>query len=222
MKKILVVSPHADDETLGCGASLLKFRARGCQLHWLLMTEATAQVGFSSTRIQERKKEITQVGRFYGFKSIHSLGLPAARLDGVSKSDLIKKTQESLQAIRPDTILVPFPHDAHSDHRATFEAVLACAKSFRAPFVHRIWAYETLSETGFGNPFLPSFLPNIYVNVSGVISKKIKAMRLYRGELAKHPFPRSEKAIQALAELRGGESGFAAAEAFMLVKERKI
>ena len=39
-------------------------------------------------------------------------------------------------------------------------------------------------------------------------------------EFSEHPFPRSEKAIKALATLRGSASGFEAAEAFMLLRER--
>jgi LmbE family N-acetylglucosaminyl deacetylase len=50
MKTVLVVAPHADDETLGCGGTLLKLKAEGCELHWLLVTEMTVDGGFSSAR----------------------------------------------------------------------------------------------------------------------------------------------------------------------------
>jgi hypothetical protein len=51
------------------------------------------------------------------------------------------------------------------------------------------------------------------------IEKKIEIMRLYESEIGEHPFPRSAEVIRALARLRGAQSGFLSAEAFMVVKE---
>ena len=49
--------------------------------------------------------------------------------------------------------------------------------------------------------------------------KKIEIMELYENEVGKHPFPRSEKNIRALATFRGATGGFNAAESFMTLKE---
>ncbi len=39
MTKILVVSPHPDDETLGAGGSLMKLKDAGNQVYWLNITD---------------------------------------------------------------------------------------------------------------------------------------------------------------------------------------
>jgi len=46
-------------------------------------------------------------------------------------------------------------------------------------------------------------------------------MKVYKSEIKKHPFPRSEKNIRALATFRGSSSGCKFAESFMLLKEIK-
>jgi|TARA_Y100000294_G_scaffold57986_1_gene54797 LmbE family N-acetylglucosaminyl deacetylase len=54
MNRILVVGPHPDDETLGCGGTLLRHAAEGDEIHWLIMTTITREAGFSGERIQSR------------------------------------------------------------------------------------------------------------------------------------------------------------------------
>ena len=79
---------------------------------------------------------------------------------------------------------------------------------------------ETLSETEFVPSIKEcSFAPNTFVDISKYISKKIEIMKVYKSELKKHPFPRSEKNIRALATYRGSTSGCKFAESFMLLKE---
>ena len=45
--KILVIAPHPDDETLGCGGALLRHRKEGEEIHWLIMTTVNEDLGFS-------------------------------------------------------------------------------------------------------------------------------------------------------------------------------
>ena len=47
MKKILVVSPHADDETLGAGGYLLKHRDLKDEIYWLNVTNARTEYGYT-------------------------------------------------------------------------------------------------------------------------------------------------------------------------------
>lgn len=79
---------------------------------------------------------------------------------------------------------------------------------------------ETLSETEFAlSTKEDSFIPNVFVDVSSYIEKKIMIMNVYQSEIGEHPFPRSERNIRALATLRGATAGCEYAESFMLLKE---
>ena len=63
------------------------------------------------------------------------------------------------------------------------------------------------------------FRPNLYINISDTLEMKFNAISIYDFEMQPHPFPRNKELIESLAKLRGSESGFNAAEAFMLLKE---
>lgn len=63
---------------------------------------------------------------------------------------------------------------------------------------------ETASETNFGiDPRDTGFKPNVFVDISGLLKKKLELMKIYASEMGGFPFPRSEKALRALAQLRG-------------------
>jgi LmbE family N-acetylglucosaminyl deacetylase len=78
----------------------------------------------------------------------------------------------------------------------------------------------TLFETDFGLCKNQSFHPNVFIDIAPFLEDKLRAMDIYASELGAFPFPRSLQAIQALATLRGAASGFVAAEAFELLRER--
>jgi LmbE family N-acetylglucosaminyl deacetylase len=216
---VLVVAPHPDDETLGCGGVLLRHKSLGDSVHWLIVT-AMDPIRFGAERTERRSAEIENVASAYGFDSTTRLEFSASRLDEVPCSDLVAAIGAVVSKFQPNTIYLPFPGDAHTDHRAVHFAAAAATKWFRYPFVKRVLACEIASETDFGlAPDGLAFRPNYYVDISPWLEKKLAIMRLYAGEMGEHPFPRSEAAIRALATLRGAQSGFAAAEAFMLLKE---
>lgn len=219
MSRVLVVAPHPDDETLGCGGTLLRHRAVGDEVHWLIVTAMRPEDGFPEEKIAARREEIERVAGHYGFAGRHELGLPAARLDRLPLAELVQAIGAVVQEVRPERVYLPYAGDAHSDHRVVFEAASAALKWFRAPDVARIFAYETLSETGFNlDPTMPEFRPNWFVDIAGHLEGKCAAMAFYAGESGRFPFPRSEEAITALARLRGSHCGCDAAEAFLLLK----
>ena len=84
------------------------------------------------------------------------------------------------------------------------------------------YIYETLSETNFTEGFAKeNFKPNLFVDISKFMNKKINLANIYESELKKHPFPRSSEAIKSLATLRGSFSNHKFAESFMILKQIK-
>lgn len=220
MNKILVVAPHPDDETLGCGGTLLKHVYNNDEVNWLIFTGLDKESGFSDEQIKKRDEEIETVAIAYNFKTVEKLNYPTTKLDAIPLSDMIKKASEVIKKIKPEIVYVPFPGDVHSDHRVVFEVMAACTKQFRYPWIKRILAYEALSETEFSiNPVARKFEPNVFIDISNCLEEKIRIMNLYASEMGIHPFPRSQQNIRALATMRGATANCNAAEAFMLLKE---
>ncbi len=220
MRTVLVVAPHPDDETLGCGGSLLRHIAHGDEVFWLIMTRITEDMGFTPQRVSSRHLEIEQVASKYSFKKVYRSGFDSMALDTYSKGELVSAVSAVVGETQANIIYTPYRLDAHSDHAAVFDAVASCVKSFRYPSVRSVRAYETLSETEFGmRPEDGGFRPNLFVNVTPYLDEKLRIMGLYEGEMAPHPFPRSERAIRSIATLRGATAGVEAAEAFMILRE---
>jgi len=223
MSTVLVVAPHPDDETLGCGGTLLRHVAEGDQVHWLIMSTITTDAGFSLEKVKSREKEIQQVANQYSFTSFYQADFVSTQLDTYPMSSLIDVASSYISKIEPDVVYLPYRNDVHSDHAAVFDAVSSCMKSFRYPYVTRVRVYETLSETEFSiDPSSEGFKPNCWIDVTETIEKKVHIMKSYNGEMGDHPFPRSEINIRALATYRGATAGVEAAEGFINVMERVL
>ena len=216
MNKILVVAVHPDDETLGCGGTLLKYKDNGDEINWLICTELPK----TNKLFQKREEEIQKVASMYKFDSVHKLNLETTKVDQYSMNDIIGKLSTIINEIKPDIVFLPFKNDVHSDHRKIFDASYSCTKSFRYPFIKKIYMMETLSETEFAPCTTEdSFVPIIFVDISKYFENKIEILKNLSSEIASHPFPRSERNLKALATLRGATAGCEYAESFILLKE---
>ena len=147
--KVLVVAPHPDDETLGCGGTLLKHKKNGDTIYWMIVTNIDIDHGWLDEVVQKRQKEIDQVSQMYGFENTFKLDFPTTKLDSISYNDLIAKISDVIKEIEPSVVSLPNRSDIHTDHKVTFNAVMSCCKDFRMPCIKRILMYECLSETEF-------------------------------------------------------------------------
>jgi LmbE family N-acetylglucosaminyl deacetylase len=218
-KKVIVISAHPDDETLGVGGTLLKHKSQGDEIYWIIVTSISTELGFSAERVQCRQNEIEQVASAFGFKKVFQMGYPTMSLSSSSLKRLIPEISKIFTEVEPEIIYTLNRSDAHSDHRFLFDAVAACTKSFRYPYIKKVLMYECISETEFA-PCLHElvFMPNYFVDITGFLPEKIKILRIYDTELGDHPFPRSIKNVEALSVFRGASVGVEHAEAFQIIK----
>jgi len=219
MKKVIVISAHPDDETLGVGGTLLRHADNGDEIYWIIVTDIYEKDGVLAQRVIERSNEIEKVSFLYGFTKTFKLGYSSAKLDTTHIPDLVKSISKIFNEVEPEVIYSLNRSDAHSDHRIIFDATMACTKSFRYPFIKQLLMYECISETEFA-PSLSEkvFIPNYFVDITDYIDKKIDIMKVFKSELAPAPFPRSIENIRALAIFRGCSVGVNAAESFQLLK----
>jgi len=220
VNKVLVVAPHPDDETLGAGGTILRHKNLGDRVFWLIITTITAEQGYKIIDIENRNRLVHEVARHYNFDGVFDLKFPTTLLDTIPFYKLVKAIGNVFGEVSPNIVYAPFHNDVHTDHKIVFNAIMACIKWFRYPSIKKVMMMEILSETDFGyQNSCNSFGPNVFVDISEYLEKKIEIMKLYNTEIGEHPFPRSEKGIKSLAYLRGSMAGVKAAESFMLVKE---
>lgn len=220
MGKVSVVAPHPDDETLGCGGTLLKHKANGDEVHWLIVTSIQEKHGFAPEAVEARRQEIETVSSMYAFDGVYDLNFPTMQLDDIPFSRLIGSISDVFGQVEPDIVYLPFKGDVHTDHQIAFKAAYSCTKTFRCPSIKKIVMMETLSETEFTpSTKEDSFIPNMLVDITDFIERKIEIINIYKSEMGTHPFPRSERNIRALAIFRGATAVCEYAESFMILKE---
>ena len=127
--RVLTISVHPDDETLGCGGALLNYAAAGDSLHWLLLT-ACQHPQYTAQQIKTQEEQVYAIERAYPFETLDWPKFPTTQLDLVPFNELVKAIRSTVERLRPDIVFVPNRSDVHSDHRITFQATLAVLKSF--------------------------------------------------------------------------------------------
>jgi LmbE family N-acetylglucosaminyl deacetylase len=219
--RVLAVSAHPDDETLGCGGTLLKHRSAGDQVHWLIATSRT-QPRWSAGAIALHEQQIKKVARAYGVVDVAQLGHPDAQLEQVPTAQLIEGIDAVLGAVRPEVVYIVHGGDVHSDHVIVHRATMAALKAFRMTSlgVRRVLAFETISSTDAGvQDGSHAFLPTVYSDITGFLEQKCSVMQHYASELQDGWLPRTASAMAALSRLRGATVGVEHAEAFVLLRE---
>ena len=208
--KVLVISVHPDDETLGVGGTLLKHKSNNDEIYCVYMTNGN----------ENQEKVIPEINDYYQFNKSFQLGFPELELDDISLNEIIPILSHIFNEINPNIIFVPNKSDAHSDHRQTFKALIPVIKSFRFPSIKKVLMYEIISETDFAPP-LPEncFQPNVFIDVSFFFNRKIEILKKYKSELMNSSYTRSIDTITAHNRYRGSLINVKYAEAFVLIKE---
>lgn len=221
---ILVIAPHADDEVLGVGGTIARLVAEGRKAVVAVLTGhgESAHPLWAPETWDTIRGEAQKSCELLGVSKLIFRELPAACLDYSPAWKINQTVTEVIREVAPEQIYVPFSHDLHQDHQAIAYAAMVATRPYLplGKQIKRILAYETLSETHLAAPYLaPAFQPNVFVDVSSHLERKLDAMRAYASQLQADHLPRSIEGLRALARLRGTHIGVDAAEAFILLRE---
>lgn len=218
--KVLVIAPHMDDEVLGCGGTIRRHLAQGDSVTVVFVAYRIYDHQFDDQKNAAEVKHARKAQAVLGYQACAFLNLSDERLDGYLQ-DIIIPLEAQIEAVKPDTVYIPFLQDNNQDHRAVFNAARVALRPVAVPFIKKVLMYEVPSSTEQSPQVAQNvFVPNCHVDISSGIDKKIRALRCYETEKRVFPHPRSEEAVIVLAQKRGIEAGFTHAEAFMTVRER--
>lgn len=217
MKKVLIVSAHADDEVFGMGGTLCKLRDTGVEIHWLILTKLW-EPNWNSKQITKRSAEIKLISQSLKFTTTTQWDFPDNQLDTIPLSQLQNKMIAYLDNLKPDTIFSPSPWDFNFEHRVAFELIEMSTKPYYSHYIGKIIAYEIPSSTDWSLGHRSAPQPNWYVDINSFLNEKWLLCKTYEDEVYNFPHPRSKKGIQAFADKRACESGTKSAEAFWVVR----
>lgn len=223
--KVLVVAPHADDETIGMGGTMAKYARSGAKVVVAVMTghgEDGPHPLWTREVWTRVRGELQQACGILGVEEIIFEEIPAVGVVDQPIWKINHITGSVIERVRPDILYVPFLFDLHKDHREIFHSFSVHWRA-HLPLGHSIrevYTYEVPSETHLNFPYVEQgFIPNRYVDVSDFIDVKMKALACYASQTQPHPGARSLEAIRALATWRGAQIGVEAAEAFVTVRQ---
>lgn len=218
---ILVIAPHPDDELIGVAGTIAKKIKENHSVYICIVTRGKEPL-FDAELIEKGRKEAKEAHQFLGIKETFFLDFPAVELEKVPRYKLNGEISEIIQQIKPEEVYIPHRGDMQLDHQLVVDAAMVALRPKYKHVVKRIYAYETLSETGWNIPNIQNeFIPNVYIDISGVLRTKILALGMYESQLELFPNTRSLGAMEALAHYRGATIGVIAAEAFVLIREIK-
>ena len=220
----LIIAAHPDDEVLGCGGTIARLAREGHDIYIAILGEGiTSRYQHQEQADQLLVKELhghsRQVTELLGAKDLFLYSLQDNCFDTVSLLDVIKIIEELVKRLRPQVIYTHHGGDLNIDHVITHRAVMTATRPTKDCPVKEIYAFEVPSSTEwtFGQ-FKPSFQPNVFVDISNTLEKKLEAMQIYESEMLPFPHPRSPEALQSIAKCRGSVVGVDSAEAFELVR----
>lgn len=218
-KRILIISPHPDDEIIGCGGLIEKAKQDNCKVFIFYMCVGKCrQLVTGSTDEDTRLKELEKVAKQGNFNyKIRFIGKEFVRLDTVAQKDLIDPIEDVIEEFKPDIVLIPSPESYDQDHRATYTACITALRPVPRQirhFVPTVLVYEEPYTWTTGRVFKPNF----YLDTTGVEEKKVALMRLYKSQDRKFPFSRSGENIVCHMKIRGCEVGLQSAEAYYVLR----
>ena len=218
---VLCIAAHPDDEILGCGGTLARHAANGDSVHLVILAEgARARDTEGDDEVAALRRAAKNAARELGVHAPRLLGLPDNRLDSLDLLDVIKPIEAVVREVKPSTVYTHHGGDLNVDHRIAHEATITACRPMPGSPVKRIYSYETVSSTEWATAAIgEAFMPNRFVDVSGFIDAKRRAIKCYQLEMRPFPHPRSVEAVDSLAKLRGSQAGIMAAEAFLTLLE---
>ena len=80
MKKAVVVAPHADDELISCGGTILNLIEEGWEVSWILCTKILWNKNHFNIKKDTRNKQIENIYKKLGLQSLHELNYPAGEV----------------------------------------------------------------------------------------------------------------------------------------------
>lgn len=214
-KRVMVLSPHADDAELGVGGYIAKTINEGGEVMVVLATVGDIKFLHLDREVsmESRMQEFYSSMKFLGVQRsiVLTTGLDS-RLNTFPMGEMVAMLDKLQEEFKPDEFLIPMP-SAHQDHQYCWDVGIATTRP--SPDKHSpsvVAAYEyPLSFWGAGSE-MSSFRGGIYIDITGYWGQKVGSLSKYKTQMRGGVSLIGTNGVESLARLRGMESGFEKAE----------
>lgn len=176
--KVLVLAPHADDESFSCGGSLVRHIQKGDFVKVVILTDGS-KADFTGKYHKEdyilkREEEAKRAGEILGISDIEFWRNPDRDLQ--SDINNIRRLSDLINEYKPTLIYVPSPLEFHPDHRAAADIVWRAVQKTQRDCVVAFSEINTAIRI------------NSLVDISGTVDKKRQACDSYLSQLENIPY----------------------------------
>jgi LmbE family N-acetylglucosaminyl deacetylase len=211
-ERVVVLAPHMDDEVIGCGGTLYRHIQSGTEITVVYLTDgrygskhqhtlaAAARRQHQADLVEIRKQEARLAMSTLGIQ--HGVFLDAEEGTLATSETLCQDVRRILHTIRPEVVYLPCFLEAHPDHHATSQVLLAAMQGSTLHF--DCYAYEV---------WTPLF-PNVLVNIQAAIEVKRQALQQYRSQISDHDYLHTALGLNAYRSILLLDARNAFVEAF--------
>ena len=193
--KIIAIGAHIDDIEVACGGTIAKAIDKGHIVKMVVLSKS-AYADYDGNIIRDEQtavKEGTEAASILGIKDFEFHDFPAK--DIPNDSVVVELLNSKLDEFKPDLILTHWPFDTHKSHQNTSLATMAAGRYYNS-----ILMFEPFPP---GGRSYMAFRPQLYVDITKYMDKKLKALKAHRTEYNKYGKQKWISAVKARAKFRG-------------------
>jgi LmbE family N-acetylglucosaminyl deacetylase len=162
-KRLLVLAPHPDDETLGAGGTLIRSIKSGAVAKTVYVTSGRASLA------KAMEEEARRVSASVGYEA-EFLGYPLNDIPIGSEAQ--ERVAECINRFDPQIVFIPFLLDDHDDHRRVNHLLYLADKQGLLRSKYEFWAFQVYSTV----------IPNVVVDITDVAEEKAVTVNLWSSQ----------------------------------------
>lgn len=200
--KTVIISPHCDDEVLGCGGILDNRKEKNSTFVYYLGVDL-----FHIVKRETRLEEVSSVASFLGFDFVVGRNI----VNNYKKQLIINEITDVINDLKPEEVFIPDDTAYNQDHREVYNACLVALRPHDLNhFVPNVYVFEVDQYLLWGDS---TFKPNYFEAIS--VENKVAAYKLYNSQVRVY---RPPELIEKYAYIRGLSCKEKYAEAFKILR----
>ncbi|MEM2111101.1 MAG: PIG-L deacetylase family protein [Candidatus Bathyarchaeia archaeon] len=180
--RIVAFIAHPDYTELFFGGTVIKHAMRGDEVY--IVTLSPGERGHPAIPPNKlakiRQKEMNEAAKIEGIKEVRILNFKDTEI--FNTTELRLTLISMIRELKPDIVITHWPKDAHPDLRETDQAVIdACTYAVVGGIKTKHPPHAVRKVYTFGVPAgSVEFHPDIFVDISDVIEKKVAAAKCHK------------------------------------------